>query len=533
MSYSFDAVIFDMDGVLTKTARVHAQAWEQVFDDYLHLREQKHGEAFKEFDINKDYLKYVDGKPRYKGVQSFLKSRKINLPFGEADDSPEKETCCGIGNRKNQIFNAILASDGADVFEPAIEFIQDIKASGIRVGLVSSSKNCQKIIRSAKIEGLFETIVDGVVSSRLGLKGKPAGDAFVTAAFQLNTTPERSVVVEDATSGVQAGRNGGFRLVIGVARKHNEKSLFKYGADVVIRDFSPLSKEWIEEWFQRSPELLFDRWKKPEPKKNDIDFLKGIIKNFHYSRSPKDLLFSRQKTVFFLDYDGTLTPIVDRPDMAILSPDMRSTVRSLSKKHLTAVVSGRMREDVERLVGIDGLFYAGSHGFDIKGPRFEMTLPEVQEIIPDIRKITERLTHTFGSLDGAIVEHKKFSVAMHYRLVQEKHVAGIREFVENIIKENKKLRLMCGKKVFEILPALYWNKGKAICWIMKALQLSWKNTRVVYIGDDTTDEDAFRVIRHNGLGILVSHDPKPSSAHFRVISPDDVKKLFEMIISHS
>jgi len=414
--YSFESVIFDMDGVITKTATVHAKAWKKIFDDYMRERSEKLGEEFKEFDKNKDYLQFVDGKPRYKGVQSFLKSRKISVPFGKPEDPETKETCCGIGNRKNVVFNQLLDKGKVEPFDAAIDLISDLKNAGIRVGIVSSSKNCQKILRAAGVEDLFETRVDGVISAELGLKGKPAGDAFVTAALNLGTTPDRSVVVEDATSGVQAGRNGGFALVIGVARKHNEKSLFKYGADVVVRNMSPITLEWIEEWFQKTPLPLFERWKKVEPKKKDMAQLQGIIKNFHYYRSPKDLFFSRQKTIFFLDYDGTLTPIVDRPDMAKISDEMRQVVMDLSKKHMTAIVSGRQREDVENLLGIEGLFYAGSHGFDINGPGFSMVLPEVKEIVPVVKEITEELKKRFGDIEGAIVEHKKFSVAMHYRL---------------------------------------------------------------------------------------------------------------------
>ncbi|MCK5706222.1 MAG: trehalose-phosphatase [Candidatus Aureabacteria bacterium] len=529
--FSFDSVIFDMDGVVTQTARIHVDAWKIVFDEYLRSRESKFSEEFREFSPEVDYLKFVDGKPRYKGVQSFFRSRKISIPFGDPDDNPDKETCCGIGNKKNLIFNELLDKEGAEVFVPAIDLIKSLKSAGIRVGIVSSSKNCQKIIRAAGIEDLFETRVDGVISAELGLKGKPEGDAFVTAALNLKKSPARSVVVEDARSGVQAGRNGGFGLIIGVARKNNEKSLLKYGADVVVRDLSPVTIERIEEWFQKIPDPLFERWKKPVPKMKDLNDLKGIIKNFHYYRSPKNLLFSRQKTIFFLDYDGTLTPIVDRPDMAIMSDEMRDVTKRLSEKHQTAIVSGRMREDVENLVKIDGLFYAGSHGFDIKGPGFSMIQPEVQAIIPTIQNITKQLKARFGTMEGAIVEHKKFSVAMHYRLVDEKNVPVISTFVNSLVSDNPDLRLMNGKKVFEILPAIYWHKGKAIRWIIKTLDISWKNTRVVYIGDDTTDEDAFRAIRHNGLGILVSDKPKPSAAHFQISNPDEVKKLFELILS--
>lgn len=198
----FDSVIFDLDGVVTKTATIHAHSWKQVFDEYLMLREKRDGEPFQEFTYQKDYLIYVDGKPRYKGVQNFLESRNIHLPFGNPDDSPEQETVCGIGNKKNKLFDKLLQEEGAEVFDSTVSLINDLKNNGIRVGVASSSKNCLAVLKSAHLEHLFETRVDGIVSQKLNLKGKPEGDIFVTAARNLNSLPEKSVVVEDASSGV-------------------------------------------------------------------------------------------------------------------------------------------------------------------------------------------------------------------------------------------------------------------------------------------------------------------------------------------
>ena len=178
---SFDAVIFDLDGVITKTASVHAEAWKAVFDDYLHLRETQNGEPFREFSEDTDYLKYVDGKPRYKGVESFLLSRGISIPYGDPSDAPGTETICGVGNRKNNIFREILQTEGADLYPSSVHLINSLKNAGIHIGLATSSKNAQFILQSVGIEDLFETRVDGVLSARLGLKGKPEGDIFVTA----------------------------------------------------------------------------------------------------------------------------------------------------------------------------------------------------------------------------------------------------------------------------------------------------------------------------------------------------------------
>lgn len=251
MANSFDTVIFDLDGVVTNTAKVHAAAWKAMFDEYLRQREQREGEAFQEFTYEGDYLTYVDGKPRYQGVESFLKSRDIDIPFGEAEDGLDQETVCGLGNRKNVKFREVLETQGVEVFESTVDFIKDLKAKGIRVGVASSSKNCQFILQSTGLEGLFETRVDGVVSVELGLKGKPEGDIFVRATEDLGGTPARAAIVEDAVSGVQAGQNGGFGLVIGIARENNEADLAANGADVVVTDFAGITTDTVEEWFKK------------------------------------------------------------------------------------------------------------------------------------------------------------------------------------------------------------------------------------------------------------------------------------------
>jgi beta-phosphoglucomutase family hydrolase len=249
--YSFNAVIFDLDGVITKTALVHAAAWKEMFDEYLRKREQRDGEPFREFTHERDYLPYVDGKPRYKGVQSFLESRGIHISFGKPQDSPDAETVCGLGNRKNTKFREVLDKDGIEVYAPAIALIKDLKAHQIHTGVASSSKNCQFILESIGLEGMFETRVGGIVSAKLGLRGKPEPDIFLKAAGNLGSSPDKAVVVEDAVSGVQAGRKGNFVLVIGVARENNEKELKDNGADVVVTSFKGVTTDRVEEWIRQ------------------------------------------------------------------------------------------------------------------------------------------------------------------------------------------------------------------------------------------------------------------------------------------
>ncbi|HYW97309.1 MAG TPA: beta-phosphoglucomutase family hydrolase [Bacteroidales bacterium] len=257
--HHFDAVIFDLDGVITKTALVHSSAWTRMFNDFLTSREEKYGESYSEFTHEKDYLPYVDGKPRYKGVADFLKSRDIDIPFGDPSDPPEKETVCGLGNRKNNYFTDILEKDGVEVYETSVAFIRQLRSEGIRVGVASSSKNCKKVLETAGLIDLFETRVDGLVSADMGLKGKPEPDIFTTACDNLNVAYDRSVVVEDAVSGVQAGAAGGFGLTLGIAREGNVAELRKNGADIVVEDIGDLGGiEAVNRWFKDDLEKL--RW---------------------------------------------------------------------------------------------------------------------------------------------------------------------------------------------------------------------------------------------------------------------------------
>jgi beta-phosphoglucomutase family hydrolase len=241
----FDAVIFDMDGVITRTAIVHSSAWKKMFDEYLLHREEAFSEPFREFTHATDYLAYVDGRPRYKGVEAFLKSRGIQIPFGDPADEPKTETICGLGNRKNELFNQVLDIEGPELYESSITLINELLARGVKVGVATSSKNCLQILKKAGITHLFETRVDGVVSAELGLSGKPEPDIFITASSNLGVKPQRAIVIEDAVSGVQAGAKGNFGLVIGVAREHNFSELKTNGADIAVADLSELTVDEI------------------------------------------------------------------------------------------------------------------------------------------------------------------------------------------------------------------------------------------------------------------------------------------------
>ena len=236
----FDAVLFDMDGVLTKTATLHAEAWKRTFDDFLRLRAETSGEPFEGFDIEDDYRRYVDGKPRYDGVRSFLASRGIELAEGDPTDPTFTDTIAGLGHRKNELVVALIANEGVEAFPGSVRLVEDLRRRGIRTAVVSSSANSGAVMRAAGIDHLFDTQVDGIVAEELGLPGKPAPDTFLYAARSLKVAPERAVVVEDALAGVEAGRAGGFGLVIGVDRLNQAQALRDHGADLVVADLGEL-----------------------------------------------------------------------------------------------------------------------------------------------------------------------------------------------------------------------------------------------------------------------------------------------------
>jgi len=231
------ACLFDLDGVLTKTAAVHAEAWKQMFDAYLRQRD---GDDFVPFDPVDDYGEYVDGKPRYEGVDSFLRSRGIELPRGTPDDPPDAETVDGLGNRKNEIVLGLIHDKGVEPYEGSVRYVKAARDAGLRRAVVSSSTNCHDVLMAAGIEGLFEAGIDGVVAEREHLKGKPAPDTFLAGAKALGVEASEAAVFEDALAGVEAGRAGSFSCVIGVDRVGQAGALREHGADVVVQDLAEL-----------------------------------------------------------------------------------------------------------------------------------------------------------------------------------------------------------------------------------------------------------------------------------------------------
>ena len=234
------ACLFDLDGVVTKTALVHAAAWKETFDDFLRQRAAGTGTAFVPFDAVHDYDEYVDGKPRLDGTRSFLQARGITLPEGSPDDPPDAQTVNGLSNRKNALVLEMIDKNGVEVYEGSVRYITAVREAGLKTAVVSSSANTVQVLKAAGITDLFDTRIDGVVARQRGLAGKPAPDTYLAAAADLHAAPAQAAVFEDALAGVESGRAGHFGLVVGVDRTGQAAELAEHGADVVVRDLAEL-----------------------------------------------------------------------------------------------------------------------------------------------------------------------------------------------------------------------------------------------------------------------------------------------------
>lgn len=237
------ACLFDLDGVLTRTASLHAAAWKEMFDAFLRTRAEPAGSAFEPFDLVRDYEQYVDGKLRYDGVRSFLASRGIELPEGEPSDSSDVDTVIGLGDRKNALVLSLIRSRGVEAYPGSVVYVRTARAAGMHLGVVSASKNCRDILVSAGMDDLFEQVIDGVVAEREQLRGKPSPETFLAGAGALGVRPVEAAIFEDALAGVAAGRAGRFGFVVGVNRSDQAEALLDQGAHVVVSDLAELLED--------------------------------------------------------------------------------------------------------------------------------------------------------------------------------------------------------------------------------------------------------------------------------------------------
>ncbi len=502
----FDAVLFDLDGVLTDSASLHAKSWKQLFDGFLRRRD---GDGFRPFDADADYRGFVDGKPRHDGIRSFLASRGISLPEGAAGDTSD-ETVYGLGQQKNGLFLKALDEEGIATFPAALTFLEDVREAGFKTALVSSSRNSRAIVDKVGLTDRFDAWLDGEDVLISGLNGKPEPDMFLTAAQKLDIEPGRAVVVEDAIAGVQAGVRGLFGLVIGVDRTHHPEALAAAGAHLVVSRLSdvPIALHGALPIDDLPPAL---------------PAIAGILTG---SRA--------KRLAVCLDYDGTLTPIVDRPELALLSDRMRRILDRLSDVATVAIISGRDLVDLRRLVSLDQLFYAGSHGFEVGGPTLSDAPAEHgTEYLPALDAAEQALRSRLAGIDGVLVERKHLSVAVHYRLVAEDDRAQVKEITDQVVETHSELRRTLGKMVYDLQPDIDWHKGKAVRALLGTLDLNHDDVLAIYIGDDITDEDAFLELRDTGIGIVVKGAKRSTWASFSAADTNEVADLLEAIFEHA
>jgi trehalose-phosphatase len=500
-----DAVLFDMDGVVTHTAQAHAAAWKRLFDAFLEQRAAEGGDQFEPFDIDRDYRAYVDGKPRHDGIRSFLESRGIELPQGSEDDGPEAETIRGLGRRKNRYFHAWLKEHRVDAFPGTLAFIAALQAAGIAVAVFSASRNAEAVLRNAGVLELFAAKVDGADMAEMPLPGKPDPAILHEAVKRLRATPSRAAVIEDAVAGVEAGARGGFALVIGVDRDRQEKQLLGAGAHLVVGDLAELAVQDCREIVVKILDRLPSLWDDERALRERID---------------------GKRIVVFLDYDGTLTPIVEDHTKADLGENMRAAVADLAGVVTVGIVSGRDLDDLRNRVRLDGVFLAGSHGFDIAGPKgWHETLQKGKGFLADLDDAEKALCELLEPIEGAAVERKKFSIAVHYRRVRDGDVGKVEEAVDQVHGEHPRLRTGHGKKVLRLQPAIEWDKGRAVEWLLERLELDREDVVPIYVGDDVTDEDAFRRLAGRGICIAVRDDARRTAADLALADPDDVRRF--------
>ncbi len=486
------AVVFDLDGVLVDTARLHARAWKMAFDRFFRERGLD-----DEFDEVRDYRRYVDGRPRYEGVATLLRSRRIGLPPGEPGDAPGFSTEAALGNFKNELFHELLEAEGVDMLDGAKALVDSLAEQGVPMAIVSSSRNAPRVLPD-ELGRHMSVVLGGADVAELGIAGKPEPGMFVEGARRLGFGPADAAVVEDATAGVRAGRRGGFAIVVGVDPT-GKMDLRKHGADLVVSgvaDLPPSIASWAD--------LI-------EPPQDALGAMDHVIKALD------------GRPAVFLDYDGTLTPIVDDPAEATISEPERAVLRRLSEVAPVAIVSGRGLDDVKSLVQVSGLTYSGSHGFEIEMPDGSRSEQEAAaDAVSQLDDAESTLIAGSAELLGVMIERKPYAIAVHTRRAETqeaREAAG--ELAEEVVGRFDRLVLRGGKEIHELRPALDWDKGAAL---KQLLELVEQNPVPLYIGDDETDEDGFLAVRTlSGVGIRVGGAPGPETwADYVLNEPADV-----------
>ena len=497
-----DAVLFDLDGVVTNTTELQALAWKRLFDDWMLTHPPEPGEDHSPFDAARDYRRYIDGRPRDKGVKHFLLARGVELPDGQPDDGPERDTIHGLGQRKNALFIALLDEQGVEAYGCAVALLRQLRRAGIRTAAVTASKNCDAILARTEIGELFDTRVDGIDAEREDLAGKPDPDTLLEAARRLGVEPARMAVLDDTVAGVRAAGRGRFGLIIGVDRGGQRETLTEHGAHLVFDDLCQIDVA------SASDEV-------PAPLTAPPATAAAI---------------AARRPALFLEYDGALLPLdadPTRPD-----PELRRLLHQLALAMPVTVISGRDVDELRRLLGLPRIIYAGSHGFDIQGPTLSLELPEAIDARDEVAAAAAALEQDLAGIPGARVERRRFAVLVDGRELPEPDLERLTEAANTVAADFPRLRVTRRGPLLELRPDIDWDSGHTVRRLLAELELDNAGALPVYIGGSETAEDAFREIRQDGLGILVASTPRPSAAHHRIAEGGQVTELLRALAAH-
>ena len=499
-------MIFDMDGVITDTASVHAEAWKRLFDQYLRERADRTGEPFVPFDADNDYRRYVDGKGRFDGVRSFLASRGIEMPEGDPNDPPDRESICGLGNRKNEMFLEHVRRHGVHPYASTVALVRELLTRGIRTAAISASRNMTEVLDAAGLGDLFAVTVDGTDLDELGLPGKPDPAMFVEAARRLGVDPPQAAVVEDALAGVEAGARGGFGFVVGVDRTGHADALRATGADVVVSDLAELPAPSTRVERPRSPVGARTRGRDPNAA---LGPARGGV-----PRLRRDAHADRRASRGRAAADGD-----PRRD--------RAAGRARSGRRSSAAGTWRTSGGWSGSTGSRTRGATGSTSSCPDGSAHQRGT----EFLPALDAAERDLRADWPRVPGARVERKTFAIAVHVRQVREELVPDVEAAVAGVAAADPRLRRTGGKKVFEIRPAVAWDKGRALLWLLDVLGLG-PDVLPVYVGDDETDEDAFRAVREQGLGVVVrgEGDDRSTLARYALRDTEEACAFLELLI---
>ncbi|MFN2355438.1 MAG: trehalose-phosphatase [Desulfopila sp.] len=405
-----------------------------------------------------------------------------------------------------------VTEEGGETVASVISFIKKGRTAGLRFAVISARRNGRAMLEIAGVSDLFQVVIDADCVAEMGLAAKPAPDIFLEAADRLDVKATRVVVIADGPDGVQGAKAGGFARVIGLDRHHHGPKLKNSGADPVVGDLVELRLESGAEPGKKKKKLL--------------SALEKTQKIFH--RVQQEL------PAIFLDYDGTLTPIVDDPAEARLDEKTREVLQRLAKHMFVAVISGRSLADVQQMVDLEELAYAGSHGFEISsGIGYFDDDRRRQEYLSILQQAEDDLIDTTRDLPGVRIERKPYAIAVHYRQVKEQVkkqvIAEVESLVDSLVERFAELAKSSGKEIFELRPAVDWHKGKALQAMLDQFHIDCSRITPLYIGDDTTDEDAFRSIGDRGIGILVSEEPRRTNARYILRDSSEVTIFLEKL----